>query len=148
MEGGFHTVSRNRKSIPVFAKQGAIIPRQVAVGNASVNPAHLILDVFNNGNGSYCLYEDDGESTDYMEGKGSFTTFELQDDLFIIHPVEDETAWLPEQRTYTVYFRCGISGAEVSVNGENAAAQLEGNNVTIRDVKPADRVEIRLKQGG
>ena len=145
LTGGHHTVTRDRRSIPVYAKAGAIIPRQDVAGNSSENPAHLILDVFNNGCGSYALYEDDGESTDYESGKGSFTCFELADDVFTIHPVVEEAPWIPVERTYTVCFRCGIGVAEVFRNGEKMDAKIEGNVVTVTGVKPADRLEIRLK---
>ena len=145
LPGGFHMVSRDSRSIPVYAREGAIIPRQHASGNDSSNPAHLILDVFNNGNGSYSLYEDDGETTDYTEGKGSFTTFELKDHLFTIHPAANPGPWLPVQRDYTVCFRQRFFAAEVSVNGEPVEVQPEGRTVTVRNITPADRVEIHLK---
>ena len=146
LPGGFHTVSRDKRSIPVYAKAGAIIPRQDVAGNSSANPEHLVLDVFNNGSGSYALYEDDGESTDYERGKGSVTTFELTDDLFVIRPVEQPGPWLPEERAYTVRFRWGISGADVCINGEKAEVQIADNSVTLTGIKPTDRVEIRLRQ--
>ena len=143
---GFHTVSRGKGSIPVYARAGAIIPRQDVAGNISTNPEHLVLDVFNNGNGSYALYEDDGESTDYTCGKGSFTRFEQKDNLFAIHPVENPGPWLPEERAYTIRFRCGISGADVCINGEKAEVQIADNAVTVSGIKSTDRVEIRLRQ--
>ena len=145
LPGGFHMVSRDSRSIPVYAREGAIIPRQHASGNDSSNPAHLILDVFNNAEGSFSLYEDDGESTDYMDGKGSFTLFKLKDATFTVHPVAGETEWIPAERTYMVCFRCGIFGAEVSVNGELVDAKIEGNSVTVTGIKPDHRLEIRLK---
>ena len=145
LPGGFHMVSRDSRSIPVYAREGAIIPRQHASGNDSSNPAHLILDVFNNGNGSYSLYEDDGETTDYTAGKGSFTTFELKDHLFTIHPAANPGPWLPVQRDYTVCFRQRFFAAEVSVNGEPVEVQPEGRTVTVRNITPSDRVEIHLK---
>ena len=112
LRGGYHTVSRDKKSIPVFAKQGAIIPMQNVEGNFCGNPEKLCLHVFDTGDGSYRLYEDDGESTDYSEGKGAFTEFELKGNVFTIYPAEGEHTDLPKQRAYTVYFQTDISGAK------------------------------------
>ena len=144
LTGGFHTVSRDKASIPVFAKQGAILPLQEVAGNFCGNPEHLALQVFNNGDGAYSLYEDDGESTDYRIGKGAFIRFRLQDDVFTIDPAEGELSLLPNRRTYTVCFRCGFSGANVRLNGSPVQGRIDGNRVVIPGVKPTDRVEIRL----
>ena len=142
--GGRHTVTRACKSIPVFAKAGAIIPMQNAAGNFCGNPEHLILNVYNNANGSYTLYEDDGESTDYIRGAGASTRFEIEGNVFHIHPAEGDLSSLPAERTYTVCFKAGFSGAEVFVNGERAECNIADNAVTIGHIKPTDRVEIKL----
>lgn len=145
LAGGHHTVSRDQHSIPVFAKQGAIIPQQNVSGNFCGNPEQLVLNVFNNGDGSYRLYEDDGESTGYRLGKGAFTKFELKDDVFTIHPAEGVQEYLPERRTYAVCFRCGMNGAAVFLNGNPAAVSITGNTVILEHIAPHDRVEIYLK---
>ena len=145
LPGGHHTVSRNKESIPVYAKQGAIIPQQNVAGNFTGNPEHLVLNIFNNGSGTYSLYEDDGESTDYTCGKGAFTRFELNGKDFTIHPAEGDTSYLPSQRAYTLHFRCSIHDAEVSVNGEKIAAQVQGHTVVLHGIKPTDLVQIHTK---
>jgi len=143
--GGHHSVSRDKKSIPVFAAQGAILPLQNVKGNFCGNPDHLVLHVFNNGDGEYRLYEDDGESTGYQQGKGAVTRFRLESKLFTIHPAEGDIAHLPAQRTYTVCFRCGFDGAEVFLNGVAVNAWMEQDALTVSGVRPTDEVEIRLK---
>ena len=144
LPGGHHTVSRDCKSIPVFAKQGAIIPFQKVSGNFTGNPEHLILSVYNNADGSYSLYEDDGESTGYLSGIAALTRFELTGNLFTIHPAEGELSLLPRQRTYTAAFKCGFTGAEVFVNSQITDAQITENAVTVTGIRPTDKVEIRL----
>ena len=144
LSGGYHTVSRDKKSIPVFARQGAILPLQNVEGNFCGNPEHLVLNVFNNGDGSYRLYEDDGESTGYRQGKGAFTRFLLKEKVFTICPVEGETEDLPGKRNYTVNFRSGMEGADVFINGVRSAAGITGNTVEVSGISPTDRVEIRL----
>ena len=145
LPGGHHTVSRAQHSIPVFAKQGAILPLQDMPGNFCGNPEKLVLNVFNNGDGSYRLYEDDGESTDYRLGKGTVTKFELKNDVFTIHPAEGVQEYLPERRTFTVHFRCGINGAAVFRNGAPVSAKASGNTVILEHIAPSDLIEIHLK---
>ena len=144
LPGGYHTVSRDKTSIPVFAKQGAIIPMQNVQGNFCGNPDFLELNVFNNGDGAYCLYEDDGESTDYQQGVGAFTKFTLEANVFTIHCTEGKYTGLPQQRTYQVCFRSGFAGAKVFRNGVPIQVRIEKGTVTICDVKPTDTVEIHL----
>ena len=142
--GGFHEVERDKKSIPVFAKQGAIIPFAEVDGNFSGNPSSVVLNVYNVGDGEYTLYEDDGESTDYQEGKGAFTKFELKGNTFTILPAEGNVELLPQERTYTVCFEYDIEDSEVLINGEKAEAQKAENTLIIEGVKATDKVEIKI----
>ena len=142
--GGHHRVTRDCKSIPVFAKAGAIIPMQKVAGNFCGNPEHLILNVYNNANGSYTLYEDDGESTDYTKGVGAHTRFEVEGNVFRIHPAEGDLTSLPAERTYTVCFKAGCSAADAFINGEKADCNVADNTVTISNIKPTDCIEIKL----
>jgi alpha-glucosidase (family GH31 glycosyl hydrolase) len=141
--GGYHKISRDKKSIPVFAREGAIIPHAEVEGNYSGNPETLVLNVYNVANGEYTLYEDDGESTDYQEDKGAFTKFEWKDNLFTINPAVGEIDLLPKERTYTICFEYDVEGVEVKINGEGVEAQTAENTVIISGVKPTDKVEIR-----
>ena len=102
--GGHHQVSRDCKSIPVFARAGAIIPSQQVAGNFCGNPDHLVLDVYGGADGACTLYEDDGESTDYLCGKGAHTRFEWTDGVFRIHPAQGDLTSLPRERSYTLRF--------------------------------------------
>ena len=53
---------RDEKSIPVLAKEGAIIPLYPeSIGNSTDNPSSLELWIYR-GSGSFDLYEDDGET--------------------------------------------------------------------------------------
>ena len=144
IHGGSHIVARDRGSIPVFARAGAIIPVQEVTGNFCGNPDHLVLHVFNNADGAYTLYEDDGESMDYISGKGAHTRFEIEGNTFRIHPAEGDLSSLPQERSYTISFKAGMSDASVYVNGEKRKAIVIADSVTIGPVKPADRVEIIL----
>ena len=144
LTGGRHVVTRDRKSIPVFARAGAIIPVQDVKGNFTGNPDHLILHVYH-GDGTYTLYEDDGESTDYLEGRGAHTKFRLRGNVFTIDPAEGEPSCMHPIRSYTVSFKAGFNRAEVYVNGNRAFCEISEKNVTIQGIRPEDRVEIRLE---
>ena len=90
------------------------------------------------------VYEDDGESTDYLANVGTHTRFEMKNNVLIIHPAEGAVECVPHTRSYCVSFKAGISGAEVFVNGKPADASMEGDAVTICGIHPTDRVEIRI----
>ena len=143
--GGHHTVSRDKKSIPVYAKAGAILVTQDVEGNFSGNPERLVLNVYNVGNGEYNLYEDDGESTDYTLGKGAYTKFELKDGNLTINAPQGDISSLPEERTYTICFEFDVEEIEVYINGEKAEVQTAENAVIIEGVKVTDKVEIKTK---
>ncbi len=57
-------------TIPVFAKAGAIIPMQPEMHYTGEKPVdEITLDIFPGANSSFSLYEDDGLSLDYQNGK-------------------------------------------------------------------------------
>ena len=145
LTGGHHRVSRDRRSIPVFAKAGAILPMQDVEGNFCGNPDHLTLDVYNNADGAYTLYEDDGESTDYLIGRGARTRFEMAGNVFRIHPAEGDLSSLPALRSYRIFFKARMADARVFVNGIQTGAAMDGNTVTIGGIRPTDRVEIVME---
>ena len=65
---------RSLSYIPVLARQGAIIPTYVdGITNNIDNNQDLEILVYR-GNNSFDLYEDDGESKDYLKGKYSIKT--------------------------------------------------------------------------
>lgn len=53
--------------MPVFAREGAIIPLSLDEGNSCKNPTVLKFKVYR-GNGSFSLYEDDGETNGFKDG--------------------------------------------------------------------------------
>jgi hypothetical protein len=66
------------KDVPVYARAGGVIPRQDPDGD--LHAAHireLTLDVYAGASGSGELYEDDGKSPAYQDGRFCRTRFEL-----------------------------------------------------------------------
>lgn len=67
-EGGRYVwMYRPIESIPVLAKDGAIIPmtNEISPEQASQNPKQVIIRMYAGDNGSFTLYEDGNDTTDY-----------------------------------------------------------------------------------
>jgi alpha-glucosidase len=64
-------VKAPREVLPIFLREGAIIPAQDVVQHTGQTNAHLFLDVFPpvTGESRYVQYEDDGESFNYRNGE-------------------------------------------------------------------------------
>ena len=65
------TLYRDISYIPVLAKQGAIIPLYVDYQSNNIDNNQDLEILIYKGNNSLCLYEDDGESKDYLSNKYS-----------------------------------------------------------------------------
>ncbi|MCH5197908.1 MAG: DUF5110 domain-containing protein [Oscillospiraceae bacterium] len=147
------TIYRDISSIPVLAKEGAIIPLSFNDTDNSVNnPESMEVLVFR-GNNSFTLYEDDGESLDYLDGKYCETHFNVsQADnnvTFTINKPEGDKNVIPAKRNYTVSFR-DITEAEsvcVYINGKKAEFSQEKDgfiSVLLKEITAEDTVLIEL----
>lgn len=131
--GKEYTVYRDMSSIPVLAKEGAIIPlNRDEKSNSWQNPEELELWLYS-GNGAFTLYEDDGESENYKNGAFVKTHFSLEekgDDLsFFIEAPEGDLSLIPQERTYTLRFKdiqCAKS-VRVFKNGRRIKAETHDN---------------------
>ncbi|MFZ6733671.1 TIM-barrel domain-containing protein [Undibacterium sp. Ji42W] len=64
------------EKLPVMVRAGAILPMYpVALYDGQVPKDVLTLDIYPHGKSSFTLYEDDGESRQYQNGKSSLQTF-------------------------------------------------------------------------
>ncbi len=128
-------LNRELYSIPVLAKEGAVIPLSNDSGNKVDNPKNLELWVFN-GNNTYTLYEDNGK-VDFEEHNiktkiiNSFDESTNTAKLIIKKPFGDE-ALINESRKYTLNFKeiesasvkCS-SDFEIINSGKNLAVKLD-----------------------
>ena len=140
---------RDATSIPVLAKEGAIIPLGISKGNDVSNPTNLEIWAYR-GNGEFSMYEDKGDN-DY-EKRHAFTKFvqtEDKENRFVIEPVEGDISVVPTIRNYKVCFKDIVKGnIIVTVNGSSyndydiRPKYLE---VMIRNIKPTDKVEITIE---
>lgn len=110
---------RSINEIPVIAKAGAIIPMtgdQEAKQNGVELPAQMEIKVFGGANGNFELYEDDGESTAFMQGQYAITNFDFlwnngDDTVFTIRPSSLRIFGMSKKRQYTIAFT-GISDTD------------------------------------
>ncbi|MBN2613146.1 MAG: DUF4968 domain-containing protein [Bacteroidales bacterium] len=122
------------EKIPVYVRAGAIIPMQPDmnyIGEKDLST--IILDIFP-GDGSFTLYDDDGVSHDYLNGKYALTniTNKITDNSLTItidYPTGDYA--LPE-RNYILKIRLLNQPKSVSINNKSiepsaAALSVENN---------------------
>lgn len=101
-------VTGDLDTIPLFARSGAVIPLMRPAFHLAEAPLdHLDVLVFPGADGSFRLYEDDGESEAYLRGEYEWTTFSsVRDEAGNQHirtaPVAGHCPTLPATRGYTV----------------------------------------------
>lgn len=145
---------RDTASIPVLAKEGAIIPLYADDRhNCTDNPEEAELYIYR-GNNSFTLYEDDGETMNYRKGVYAQTTFTVAekdgDVVFTVSPVSGDTTVLPAKRKYILSFKDVVSCEKiiVTVNGKRISADAKsryGETQVIVEMTPADKVKVTLK---
>lgn len=137
--GGKTVINRDISSIPVLAPAGAIIPLDGRkTGNDCGNPESLEILIYR-GNGSFKLYEDDGESLAYRDGHYAETEFKLEETgstlKFTVSPAEGDLTLIPSSRKYVFSFRDVVSADKISVaaNGEavDFTAEKEENGLSV-----------------
>lgn len=132
------TLFRDLDTIPVLAKEGAIIPLSADKGNKTDNPESFEIWAFS-GNGSFTLTEDNSK-TDYDRHRAE-TKFEMtySDNklTFTVNSVQGDLSVIPQKRNYKVIVR------DITVNG--APLVFEFNNADINEThrKSADNT-VRL----
>ena len=149
----FVKMYRDVETIPVLAKEGAIIPLDSNDRtNDCSNPETLEVLAYR-GKGKFTLYEDDGETLSYKDGKFLKTAFSIEENdgtvAFRIAKEDGDCSVAPDKRTYVVKFK-DIVKADVSVkiNGKEAKFELKKNGKTIDVIvkaKNSSTVEISLQ---
>ncbi|MBR2869727.1 MAG: DUF5110 domain-containing protein [Clostridia bacterium] len=148
----FVKMFRDMETIPVLAKEGAIIPMSAdGRANDCSNPETLEVLVYR-GNNTFTLYEDDGETLSYQNGEYLKTAFTVAENgknvSFKIAKAEGTSAVVPEKRTYILKFKDIVEG-KVSVTVDGAKADGEsitanGTLVVKVSVSPDSTVEVSV----
>ena len=94
---------------PVFVKEGAIIPMATNDNNYTGCPAKTELQIFPGASNTYSVYEDDGETNNYLKGEYLITNvefiYEKNNYKLTILPVEGKTGVVPSKRAYKIRFK-------------------------------------------
>jgi alpha-glucosidase (family GH31 glycosyl hydrolase) len=101
-----HTISADLEDIPVFAKAGAVVPLAPLVPWGGLdNPKELEIIIFPGADNEFTLYEDDGVSTDYLNGEFCITKITLKGNRLTIHAAEGKRGLIPCKRTWHIHVR-------------------------------------------
>lgn len=106
--------------LPVFAREGAILPLSLDGGNGTENPKHMEVRIYR-GNHAFTLYEDDGETLafengDYVETEMKVKT-EARTLTFTLSGAK-AADYLPKKRQYAFAFCDILSAKEISVSAQ------------------------------
>lgn len=144
--------------MPVFAKAGAIVPLGKEVNWGGIdNSDELELVTFPGADGSYTLFEDDGQSQRYDKDHAltKFTqVYEGQQTTITVCPVNGNKKLIPENRNYRLQLKgineptnvlFTINGQEIDVkwNYEDGALYTEAIQVN-----PEDTLEVKVQGEG
>lgn len=146
---------RDQATIPVLAKEGAIIPLyEDEFSNSVKNPVSFEI-LITRGNNVFRLYEDDGETLDYKNGAFCETEFSVKKDgrnlTFTILPVQGDTSVIPENRNYKLSFIDIASCEKVTcrINGrkKNFSFSVKKNRFCLElvNISINDKVEVLLE---
>ena len=149
------TVCRPLEQMPLFLKAGAIVPMQAhqVKGNQLGHSADMKVVVAPGASNTFKLYEDDGVSLDFQQGKYAVTPLTLdwsdKSAVFTIGAPEGDASLLPESRTWTVFFRGWRKGCVFAVNGETVRAEYDPltNTYTVALDAPAGIITVTNENG-
>lgn len=118
--------------IPLFVRAGAIIPmRDYARSIQMGNNQKITLDIYPSGKSSFTMYEDDGDSNDYLEGKFLATRMECQQVgkgiQVTIFPAEGQFNGMLTEREWNLTIHCS-KPRQVKNNSGNVKWKYDEKN--------------------
>jgi len=108
--------------MPIFVRSGAIIPMSTGRPQAGgQSPEHLTLAVYPDGRSEFTLYDDDGETNAYLDGRSACTRIECERsggaiDIRIGAPKGDPVS-VPATRSYTLCVKGLPRPADIRIDG-------------------------------
>ncbi len=146
---------RGIESIPVLAKEGAIIPMsEDDRDNNSENPKNMVVRIYR-GNNTFRLYEDDGVTNAFKDGNFATTIYENIESgsnvTFKINAAEGNVSTLPRSRKHTLVFEDILSAENVSVTyngkeGKFGISHLSDKTIlTLESRSPRTEIIINLE---
>ena len=112
-------VYRPLEQMPIFAKAGALIPMQKDTGdNRMGRKEDMLLYAFPGADNTFTLYEDEGDGSDYEQGRFATTEISMawgDTATVTIAPSVGAVDLLPKKRNWTVYLRGFAKDVSVAV---------------------------------
>ncbi|PWJ44637.1 glycoside hydrolase family 31 protein [Sediminitomix flava] len=113
------------EELPLYVKEGAIIPMYPKVSNLQELPNHLILKVYPGKEGEFELYEDEGDDESYKSGSFALTKINQSEDknvkMITVAPVQGDYKEMASERSYEILLPVSFPPQKVIVNGESYA---------------------------
>jgi alpha-glucosidase (family GH31 glycosyl hydrolase) len=123
--------------IPVFVREGAIVPMQVPAAYSDAKPLDpLVINVYGAGQGRFELYEDDGHSLAYEQAAYAVTPIEHATtgdgaQQLVIGPARGRFAGQLQERAYELRLYAGQRPRSVSIDGRTVEDwRWEGGTAT------------------
>lgn len=151
------TLYRTAQSIPVLAKCGAIIPLDAqGEGNSLANPGYLEVDICAGDDGSFWLWEDDGQGTLFQEKDWAKTQLRYEAgevSRFIREIPQGNTAVIPARRKYRLRVwgtgegmtaKAYADGRELSGIGFAYDAEKGVTTIEVPGVPNEDRLVVEM----
>ncbi len=135
------TVAAPINQIPVFIKQGSIIPmRNYASSVEKGDNNTLSLHIYPGENGRFDLLEDDGTSNDYLNGIYASSIIELKNSgnefALKIYPVEGNYKGMDHTRNWNLIIHCAKAPKQVNMNNQHLKFHYD-------EIKKIAIVEVR-----
>ncbi|HYF95895.1 MAG TPA: glycoside hydrolase family 31 protein [Symbiobacteriaceae bacterium] len=130
--GGQYTVAdAPLHRIPLFVRQGAILPLGPVVQHTGEPAKSLTFDIFGSGAGH--VYEDDGASMDYLAGDWSITrvTSRVEAGRTLVTVQPPEGKYRPVRSEVLLRLRNHRAPAAVTADGHPLSWRLEGNDLVV-----------------
>ncbi len=147
---------RDQSSLPVLAKEGAIIPLSNSYLCNDVNNPDSMEILISRGNNSFTLYEDDGESLAYKNGEFAETVFSVkkdgQDVTFTVNAATGDLSVIPQKREYILSFIDIADTKKITVKLNNKKhnydiiADKDILKLRIDGISPSDKLTVTLKK--
>ena len=151
---------RDITKLPVLAKAGSIIPmiNMDYCYNELDNPKDMEIRIFAGDSGSFTMYEDDGNSLEYLNGKYAETKMDLQwNDFakFVIQPVNGDCSIIPEERNYILKFIGFVDCSDIKITLDNEEINYEKEYdsymnmivIKITKIKTLKNLTVEFKAG-
>ena len=139
--------------MPVFAKEGAIIPlADGEIANSTDNPTSLEIRVYGGADGAFTMVEDNGKIKDALECTRTEFSFEWGEKSIFTISSPKSGEGVPSTREYKVRFVALGEPTEVLLNGENIGFNYDFDTRTVVidsfEVSEASVAEITVKTDG